>query len=313
MNIDTINVMELYYRSKMNRNIVQSQQALAAYNNTFRKSLQNKKSLKNRIEKKEILNRLSPNTNLINNRSSIYDEQLTNLLKQSLYKQRFGNNLDYLNKILNNNYLFNSNNKETILNKNQNRNEQKSEEELKSEEIIDKNKDYILNQYKYPFLLNISHNITTTGDLGVINNNQISNVLNNMPNQLNGIKEVPELNENENGNGNDSEKNEIIKDKNYYGVDYDIYSRKSNSSSSSGKKDAENNRINIEMKDLSKDSNSFKNKYNYEMSNLSEENEEINKKEENNNNKDRNSELKKYFLNLTKDFYDGDNDSDYDD
>ena len=313
MNIDTINVMELYYRSKMNRNIVQSQQALAAYNNTFRKSLQNKKALKNKIEKKEILNRLSPNTNLINNRSSIYDEQLTNLLKQSLYKQRFGNNLDYLNKILNNNYLFNSNNKETILNKIQNRNEQKNEDELKSEEIIDKNKDYILNQYKYPFLLNISHNITTTGDLGVINNNQISNGLNNMPNQLNGIKEVPELNENENGNGNDSEKNEIIKDKNYYGVDYDIYSRKSNSSSSSGKKDTENNKINIEMKDLSKDSNSFKNKYNYEMSNLSEENEEINKKEENNNNKDRNSELKKYFLNLTKDFYDGDNDSDYDD
>ena len=252
---------------------------------------------------------------IINNNSSIYDEQLTNLLKQSLYKQRFGNNLDYLNKILNNKYLFNSSNTENLLNKNQNKNEQKNDEEIKSEEIIEKNKDYILNQYKYPFLLNISHNITTTGDLGYINdNNKISNGLNLKENKLNGIMEAPELNENEN-DGNDSEKNEIVRDKKYYGVDYDIYSRKSNSSSNSNSKDKEKNSINIEMRDLSQEKNSFKKKYNYEMSNLSEENEEIeNKKIDNNkNNKDRNSELRKYFLNLTKDYYDGDNDSDYDD
>ena len=39
MNIDIINVMELYYRSKVNLNIVQSQQASVKYNNSWRKSL----------------------------------------------------------------------------------------------------------------------------------------------------------------------------------------------------------------------------------------------------------------------------------
>ena len=94
----------------MNRNIVQSQNFLSKYNNVYRKSLQNEKTLINDGQKKEILNGLPSNKDIINNRSSIYDEQLTNLLKQSLYKQRFGNNLDSLNKMLNNKYLFDNNN-----------------------------------------------------------------------------------------------------------------------------------------------------------------------------------------------------------
>ena len=142
MNIDTINVMELYYRSKMNRNIVQSQQALANYNNLYKNSVKNKNNFKNKIKKETS-----------EDRASLYDEQLAYLLKQSLYKQRFGNNVDNLNKMLNNRKIFNSNNPE-----------QNNNEEMKSE----KNKDFILKQYNYPFLLSISHNFGTTGEFGVI-------------------------------------------------------------------------------------------------------------------------------------------------
>ena len=59
----------------MNRNIVQSQNALSKYNNVYRKSLQNEKTLINDGQKKEILNGLPSNKDIINNLSSIYDEQ----------------------------------------------------------------------------------------------------------------------------------------------------------------------------------------------------------------------------------------------
>ena len=302
MNIDTINVMELYYRSKMNRNIVQSQQAIANYNNSYRNSIQNKNKFRKKLEKE---NGSNTNKETLENRASLYDEQLTNLLKQSLYKQRFGSNLDNLNKILNNKNIFNSNNTEPLLNNN----EQNNDEELKSEGIIEKNKDYILKQYKYPFLLNISHNIGTTGDLGILTDSQKVNGI-----KLNGINEIPEL--------NDSEEDEIVRDKGYYGVDYDIYSKKSSSS----QKNSQKSIINIEMKDLSENKKNNKNKNSYEMSSYNEEKEEKydydylednsikNKKENKKENEtyDKNKALRDYFLNLTKDNYDGDNDSDYD-
>ena len=59
----------------MTRNIVQSQNFLSKYNNVYRKSLQNEKTLINDGQKKEILNGLPSNKDIINNRSSIYDEQ----------------------------------------------------------------------------------------------------------------------------------------------------------------------------------------------------------------------------------------------
>ena len=308
MNIDNINVMELYYRSKMNRNIVQSQVALANINNSYKNSLQNKKSIKN---KKQLSNAYS----MLNRSSTIYDEQLTNLLKQSIYKQRFGNNLDELNKILNNKNIFNGNNTEIISNNNSNKSDENKDDELKSEGVIEKNKDFILNQYKFPFLLNISHNMGNAGDLGIINESKN----NNGKKILNGIEEVPELTE----NGNDSEQNEIIRDKNYYGVDYDIYSKKSSFSSSNSSSKKKNINIKIEMKDLSKknenkdnNNNKYKKGYNYEMSSFSEEKDKINilnnkNQKEKESESDDDKELKEYFLNLTKNNYDGDNDSDY--
>ena len=316
MNIDTINVMELYYRSKKNRNIFQTQQALANYNNAYRNSLQNKNRLstKNPRQKRES----NKNKENIIISSSVYDEQLTNLLKQSIYKQRFGSNLDDLNRILKNKNLFISNNTENSLNKN----EQNCNEELESEGIIEKNKDYILKQYKYPFLLNISLNMGGAGDLGVLSDKKNIDDLR----LLNGIKEEPEFKENK----LDTEEDEIVRDKDYYGVDFDIYSRRSSSSNNENQNNNNNKKvvINIEMKDLSnRNNNKYKKRHNYEMSSYDEEKEEFNddnlrkneisNKNENINNKynknnEKNKELKKYFLNLTRN-YDGDNDSDYDD
>ena len=236
-------------------------------------------------------------------------------MKQSIYKQRFGNNLDELNKILNNKNIFNDNNTEIISNNNSNKSDENKDDELKSEGVIEKNKDFILNQYKFPFLLNISHNMGNAGDLGIINESKN----NNDKKILNGIEEVPELTE----NGNDSEQNEIIRDKNYYGVDYDIYSKKSSFSSSNSSSKKKNINIKIEMKDLSKknenkdnNNNKYKKGYNYEMSSFSEEKDKINilnnkNQKEKESESDDDKELKEYFLNLTKNNYDGDNDSDY--
>ena len=245
MNIDSINVMELYYRSKMNRSIVQSQQALAYFNNSYRNSLhiqnknKNQKSHKTSNITKEGLRN-----------SSIYDEQLSNLLRQSIYKQKFGNNLDELNKMLNNKKIFISNNSELSSDKygqnnNKNNNDNDNNEDLQSEGIVEKNKDYILKQYKYPFLFNISHNIGAMGDLAILNTQQNNDELH----KLNDIKEETELNENfETLNNSNENENEIVRDKNYYGVDFDIYSRKSDSSNNNKNKKES---INIEMKDLS--------------------------------------------------------------
>ena len=302
MNIDTINVMELYYRSKMNRNIVQSQQALA-----------NKSSIKNKKIKSHSINGSSTkDKKAILSGSSIFDEQLTNLLKQSIYYQRFGSNLDDLNKILNNKDIFNSNNTELLLDKNK----KNSEEESKSEqsETIEKNKDYILRQYNYPLLLNISNNIGM-GDLGILSEKQKEKINSLIP--LNGIKESLELNENE------SEHKEINRDKDYYGVDYDIYSNKESPSTSfNQKKENQKDSVLIEMTDLSDENkkNKYQKRYNYEMSDINGKEETLKKKEKKNknnkNNKnnsdDSNNNLKEYFLNLTKNNYDSDSEKDDD-
>ena len=302
MNIDTINVMELYYRSKLNRNIVQSQIALANYNsNSYRDSL--RKSMKRKTigidkEKKAILG------------SAIYDEQLTNLLKKSIYKQKFGNKLDDLNKILANKKIFSSsnNNMEIDLEKESSN----KEDENKSESTLnEKNKDYILKQYDNPFLLSISHNITN-GDLSMFR------AKDKRQKNLEKIKEASELNENIDENtGNEENK----KDKSFYGVDFDIYSERSSFSEKS-----KNKGINIEMQDLSERKNNIK--YNYEMSeyNTNEKNKnnyerikQINVKYKNNkklknNKKNTNEELSGYFqknyLNKDENNYDGDYDSD---
>ena len=302
MNIDTINVMELYYRSKLNRNIVQSQIALANYNsNSYRDSL--RKSMKRKTigidkEKKAILG------------SAIYDEQLTNLLKKSIYKQKFGNKLDDLNKILANKKIFSSsnNNMEIDLEKESSN----KEDENKSESTLnEKNKDYILKQYDNPFLLSISHNITN-GDLSMFR------AKDKRQKNLEKIKEASELNENIDENtGNEENK----KDKSFYGVDFDIYSERSSFSEKS-----KNKGINIEMQDLSERKNNIK--YNYEMSeyntngknkNNYERIKQINVKYKNNKkfknnkkniNKESSGHFQKNYLNKDENNYDGDYDSD---
>ena len=136
--------------------------------------------------------------------------------------------------------------------------------------------------------------------------------------KLEKIKESTELNENID---DDSIKNNNInKNKSFYGVDFDIYSKKSSFSEKSeknGKKE-----INIEMEDLSVKKD---NKYNYEMSDYSNEEKEENNYEtikdihlnyKNNNNfeekKSNNEEspksLKNDYISMNKDEknYDGD-------
>jgi hypothetical protein len=281
----------------MNRNIVQSQQALA-----------NRSTIKNKKIKPQVINGSTiKDKKPILSGSSIYDEQLTNLLKQSIYNQRFGSNLDDLNKILNNKDIFNSNNTELLLDKSK----KNSEEESKSErsETIEKNKDYILRQYNYPLLLNISNNIGM-GDLGILSEKQKEKINGLIP--LHGIKESLELNENE------SEHKEINRDKDYYGVDYDIYSNKESPSTSfNQKKENQKDSVLIEMTDLSDENkkNKYQKRYNYEMSDINGKEETLKKKEKKNNKNnsdDSNNNLKEYFLNLTKNNYDSDSDNDDD-
>ena len=285
MNIDNINVMELYYKSRLNQNIVKSQVALANYNNsTYRNSIKPNK------KRKKI------NDSFINNKkeilgSGIYDEQLTNLLRKSIYKQKFGNNLDNLNKILSNKNIFTSSN--TNIDIEQENSSNKKEDEIKSDSTMnEKNREYILKQYENPFLLSINHNITI-GDLNIVQNKKLEK-----------IKEVSEQNEN-------SIIDQNKRDKNFYGVDFDIYSNKSSSSIFSEK--SKNKEINIEMEDLSE-----KNKQNnYETIkdiNVNKKNNKKLKQNLNNNEEDSQKNLKEYFLNITKgeNNYDGDNDSDSD-
>ena len=309
-NIDTINVMELYYRSRLNRNIVQSQLALSNFNNSsFRNSIRaNKNKLSKSIfpnDKKEILG------------SAVYDEQLTNLLKQTIYKQKFGNKLDDLNKILSKKSIYRSSNPqmEIDLDKESGSGSNKTEDEMRSENTLsERNKDYILKQYNNPFLLSISHNITN-GDLSMFH------VKNKKHKKLEKINETPELNENNSINSQNE------KDKKFYGVDFDIYSKKSSFSEKSKKNE---NEINIEMEDLSEKNN--KNKNNIEMNDYKNEEEKDqsnyyeaikdislnfkNKKklkEKKNDSEESSKNLKDYFNNMTKgdNNYDGDYDSDY--
>ena len=294
MNIDTINVMELYYRSRLNRNIVQSQVALANYNSSsFRKSLRQSKKRKSlRNEKKDLLG------------SAAYDEQLTNLLRQSIYKQKFGNKLDDLNKILSNKNIYRSSNANMEIDKESGSN--KNEDEMKSENTLnEKNRDYILKQYNNPFLLSISHNITN-GDLSMFH------IQDKNKSNLAKINESAELNENNDENTINTQNK---KDKNFYGVDFDIYSKKSSFSDKSKRND-----VNIEMEDLSEKNNNNKN--NYEMKDYNNEEKNKNDKYEaivditlNYKNKKKlkekkndNEESPKF---LKENNYDGDYDSDY--
>ena len=301
MNIDTINVMELYYRSRLDRNIVRSQVALANYNSdSIRNSLtRNKKRKSNAFlgkEKKDILG------------SAIYDEQLTNLLRQSIYKQKFGNKLDDLNKILSNKNIYRSNiaNVEADMDKesgsntgSSNNSSNNKEDEKKSEnDLSEKNKEYILKQYNNPFLLSISHNINN-GDLSMFR------IKNKKINKLKTIKEASELNENISIKEN-SENSLNQNAKNFYGVDFDIYSQKSSSSSSEKSK---KNEVNIEMEDLSE-----KNYETIKDINVNYKNEKKLKEKNNNNNgiyykkriMDNSMSMTKGEIN-----YDGDYDSDY--
>ena len=308
MNIDTINVMELYYKSRLNRNIVQSQIALSNYNNSsFRNSLRRtmkRKTIGSKKEKKAILG------------SAIYDEQLTHLLRQSIYQQKFGNKLDDLNKILSNKKIFTSSNNNMDMGMDKESGSNSKESEMKSESTLnEKNKDYILNQYNNPFLLSISHNINN-GDLSMIQ------IKEKKETKLEKIKESTELKENIDEdtiiNNNKS------KNKSFYGVDFDIYSKKSSFSEKSEKKGKKE--INIEMEDLSEKKD---NKYNYEMSDYSNEEKEENNYETNkdinlnnkinnnfeekkSNNEDSPKPLKNNYLSINKDenTYDGDYDSD---
>ena len=240
MNIDTINVMELYYRSRLNRNIVQSQLALSNYNSvSFRKSLRQSKKRKSMInEEKDLFG------------SAAYDEQLINLLRQSIYKQKFGNKLDDLNKILSNKSIYRSSNVNMEIDIEKEKESNKNEDEMKSENTLnEKNRDYILKQYNNPFLLSISHNITN-GDLSMFHYKYKNK------SKLAKINESDELNENNDENTINTQNK---KDKNFYGVDFDIYSKKSSFSDKS-----KSNDVNIEMEDLSEKNNS-NNKNNYEM------------------------------------------------
>ena len=318
MNIDTINVMELYYRSELNRNIVQSQIALANYkNNTYRNSIRLNK--KKRKKLKGSNNSNQDNYSIINKNkeilgSAIYDEQLVNLLKQSIYRQKFGSNLDNLNQILSNKNLYRSSisnmqidnkNKESESGSNTNK-----EDEIKSESTMnEKNRNYILRQYENPFLLSISHNIAN-GDLSMFHSK------NKKYKPLDKIQETSELNENIDL---DSIASINRKEKKFYGVDFDIYSNKSSFS-----KKSEKNEINIEMEDLSEKNK--KNKYNYEMSDYNNKREKFENikdinliqkkkkklKDKNEYNKESPNFLKENSLNITKgeNNYDGDYDSD---
>ena len=202
-----------------------------------------------------------------------------------------GNNLDNLNKILSNKNIFTSSN--TNIDIEQENSSNKKEDEIKSDSTMnEKNREYILKQYENPFLLSINHNITI-GDLNIVQNKKLEK-----------IKEVSEQNEN-------SIIDQNKRDKNFYGVDFDIYSNKSSSSIFSEK--SKNKEINIEMEDLSE-----KNKQNnYETIkdiNVNKKNNKKLKQNLNNNEEDSQKNLKEYFLNITKgeNNYDGDNDSDSD-
>jgi hypothetical protein len=286
--------MELYYRSRINRNIVQSQVALANYNSSsFRKSLRQSKKRKSlHNEKKDLLG------------SAAYDEQLTNLLRQSIYKQKFGNKLDDLNKILSNKNIYRSSNANMEIDKESGSN--KNEDEMKSENTLnEKNRDYILKQYNNPFLLSISHNITN-GDLSMFH------IKDKNKSNLAKINESAELNENNDENTINTQNK---KDKNFYGVDFDIYSKKSSFSDKSKRND-----VNIEMEDLSEKNNNNKN--NYEMKDYNNEEKNKNDKYEtivditlNYKNKKKLKEKKNDYEEspkfLKENNYDGDYDSDY--
>ena len=317
MNIDTINVMELYYRSRLNRNIVKSQIALANYNSSiYRDSIKlnnkRKKLKESNNENKERDTIIRKNKDILG--SAIYDEQLVNLLRQSIYKQKFGSNLDNLNQILNNKNIFRSSNSNmrSDMDKESGSGSNKKEDEINSESTMnEKNRNYILKQYENPFLLSINHNLAN-GDLSMFRpKNKNYKVLDK-------IQETPELKENIDEN---SAKSKNERDKKFFGVEFDIYSNNESFS-----KKSEKNDINIEMEDLSEKSR--KNKYNYEMSDynnyskeskkyenikdinlIQKKNKKLNKKKDYN--KDSPKFLKESFLNVTKG--DKNYDGDYDD
>ena len=235
-------------------------------------------------------------------------------MNQYIYKQKIGNKFDDLNKILSNKNIFRSSNTNIEVDmdsntgsgnnkSNTNSNSNKEEEKKSENDLSERNREYILKQYNNPFLLSISHNINN-GDLSMFH------VKNKKIKKLKTIKETSELNENNSLNESveNSLKNNNDNAKNFYGVDFDIYSNKS-SSSISEKSNSKKSDINIEMEDLSE-------KNNYETIkdiSLNYKNEKKFKEKNNNNNIYHKKIIKDSSMSMTKGEinYDGDYDSDY--
>ena len=323
MNIDNINIMELYYRSEMNRNIEQSKQALTNYKKSYTYN-QDKNMQRLEIKEGKLNSSFEKSKRRLSNGSSVYDEQLKNLLRQSIYEQKFESNLDDSNKNTNfkNKYNSNDSKKIKIL---PNKKRKNNKEELKNEILIENNKDYILRQYNHPFLLNISQ------DFGIDDSGMIS-IKQKQSSHIRNLSNGKNYNEELNDTLNGINLNEDENDKNNYGIDYDLYSQKL-SSSSLYKIKSRSKLINIEMKDLSNKNkeNENKIKYKYEIDEYNKKNQgfvrnpyklyEIRKRKDNiyqnnknniNNISNRKISLKEYLLSFEKNRIDEVDGSDYD-
>ena len=146
MNIDTINVMELYYHSKKNRNLFQIQKKLGMHNN-YLKNLSND-SLN--INNSKISNNFKFNKPKNNFISSKHEEQLMSVIKNSICRHYSGN-LEEINKRIN----FVNVNKSKIKEQISNNTTENKNEDLENNELNDS----IAYQYNNPFILNLSQSL----------------------------------------------------------------------------------------------------------------------------------------------------------
>ena len=295
MNIDDINVMELYYHSKRTRNILQTQKSIATYNNFGRKNnIAFSTSFNKRMSNGSKIKEKMPNESLFKN-----DEQLMSLLKNSIYRLNTGNFEELSNK-LNSKKVVNRYDREILLKSNV----EETFEELSDKEIKKKNKKLILNQYKYPVLLNINQTLGNSGDLNLIGLNENGKIKDSIlysfrKSNLNDIKEDPELNEDL------IDSNESYKNK-YFEEEESSDTIKSNIFPKNSKIKEKN----IEMEDLSKNKNNINKKkkseknLKIEMKNINEYKEDASSYSsqiQSKNKKykkiiDKNSRLKEYFI-----------------
>ena len=291
INIDKINVMELYYHSKKNRNIIQTQKSIANFNNYFRKA-----SFNESLSHMNYNNRKISNCS-INNETNMKDEQLMSLIRNSIFGLNTGN-FDEINKKLNYINIRNSNNKEDLSISNS----EEKDEEIKDKNINEKNKDIILNQYKYPFLLNINQALGSSINLNVFMENENIKEYTIKKSNLNEIEEIPE-------EVNDSK--EIKENSNYFNQDNsDSSSTDFNYIFNNFKKEEKK----IEMVDLSENNKKKNTIEKFEMKNINEENNDsslnkIKNKKEKYKINGRNNPLKEYFLDLNDNINGGDDDS----